>query len=178
MYFRENSFHESFHGRFGESWFHGRFHVLFHESVHHRFDGSLHETFNRSYFQGGLDETSWKLSFTEATSMEATFMGVWMGDSMTFFTNFTRKQLSSFGCFHRICRSNVRTFGGNGFISSFCGNFHGRFRGSRGYRTASPSPSLREESPSTESSTIHRIWPTPMEEVRGISRVHFRVAKY
>ena len=146
--------------------------VLFYEGVHRRFDGSLYETFNRSYFQGGSDGTSWKLSFTEATFMEATFMSVWMGASIKFSMSFTRKQLPGFGCFRRICRSNFRTFGGSGPRSSFRGSSYGRFRGSRGYRTITLSPSLREESLSTERSTIHRTWPTPIEEVRGISQVH------
>ena len=57
--------------------------------------------------------------------------------------NFTRKQLPGFGIFRQICRSNFRTFSGNG-SRSFRGSlhsssFHGRHRGSRGYRTTSQS---------------------------------------
>ena len=61
-----------------------------------------------------MDGSSWKLSFTQATSMEAIFMSVWMGASMKASMNFTRKPLPGFGCFHRICRSNFREFGGKG----------------------------------------------------------------
>ena len=149
------------------------FHVLFHEIFHQRFDSSLHEAFHRRCSQGGLDGSSWKLSFTEATSMETTFMSVWMGGSMKACMNFTRKQHPGFGCFRRICRSNFCTFGGNGSQSSLHGSFHGSsshgcYRGSRGYRTTSPSPSSREEGPSREASAVHHPWPTPMEEVREI----------
>ena len=122
-------------------------------------------------------------SFMEAASMKATFMSVWTGASMKASMNFTRKLLPGFGCFRRICRSNLCTFGGNGSRSSFRGNFHassfhGRLRGVCGYRTTSPSPSSREESPSTEGSAIHHPWPTPMGEVRGTSRAHSCVTKY
>ena len=89
--------------------------------------------------------------------MEATVMSVWMGASMK---SSVKKQLPGFGCFRRIYRSNFRIFGGNGSRSSFRGNihggsFHGRFRGSRGYRSTSPLPSLREEDPSREGSAIY-----------------------
>ena len=98
--------------------------------------------------------------------MEATFMNVWMGVSIKASLNFTRKQLPGFGCFHRVCRSNVRTFDGNGSRLYFRGSFHdssvhGRLRGSRGYRATSPSTSSRQEDPSTEGSAIHHPWPTP-----------------
>ena len=181
MNFRGSSFHESFHELFRVfSWKLSRF---IPRKLSLAFDGSLHEAVYRSYLQGGLNGSSWKLSFTEATSMKAAFMSVWMGASTKTSMNFTRKQLPGFGCFRRICRSNFRTFGGNGSRSSSRGSFHGssfhgRLRGSSGCRTTSPSPSLREQGPSSKGSAIHHPWPTPMEEVREISRAHSFVTKY
>ena len=85
----------------------------------------------------------------------------------------------------RMLPSNLpfKTFDGNGSRSFFRGNihgssFHGRFRGSRGYRSTSPSPPLRQQGPSRESSAIHHPWPTPMEEVRANSGAHSRATKY
>ena len=124
-HFPGSSFHESFHESVRESFFHGSFHVLFHESCHQRFDGSLHDNFYQLYFLGGLAGSSWKLSFTEATSMEAIFTSFWMGPSMKASKNFPRKHLPGFGCFRRTCRSNLRTFDGNGSRSSFGGSVHG-----------------------------------------------------
>ena len=104
---------------------------------------------------------------------------VWMKAQMKAYMKFTRKQLPGFGRFRRICR----TFGGNGSRSSFRGSFHGsifhgRFRGSSGYRSTPLSPSLRGEGPSSEGSAIHHRWPTPMEGVRGNSGAHHRGTKY
>ena len=67
-------------------------------------------------------------------------------------------------------------------LLSFRGSVHGRrfhrlLRGSRGYRTTFPSPSLRVGGFSTEGSAIHHPWPTSMEEIREISRAHSRVTK-
>ena len=53
----------------------------------------------------------------------------------------------------RIWRKGSRSSFGGSFHSG--GSSHGRFRRSRGYRTTSPSPSLREEGLSTEGSAIH-----------------------
>ena len=127
-------------------------------------------------------EARGSIYFTEATSMEATFMSVWMGAFTKASMNFTRKRLPGFGCFRRTCPLNFRTFIGNGSRLSSRGSvhgssFHGRLRGRRGYHTTSPSPSLREEEPSTEGSGIQNPWPTPMDEVRAISRTYSRVTK-
>ena len=65
--------------------------------------------------RGGFwTEPRGSIFFAEATSMEAIFMSVWMGASMKASMNFTRNRLPGFGCFRRICPSNVRTFGKNG----------------------------------------------------------------